>query len=165
MSLEKEESRFICDRMVGTLCRYLRIMGYDVFSANDLPAGDRKEDTKLIKIAKDEDRIILTRDAELSRRDPSRIIYLNNERIEEQIQQLLTSNLIEPVVRLTRCSICNSILILIPPEQISIYKKQNPHLSDQEINRCPQCWKPYWDGTHIDNLRKRLERITQRNHN
>ncbi|MFH0967638.1 MAG: Mut7-C RNAse domain-containing protein [Methanobacteriota archaeon] len=37
MTDRTQETRFICDRMVGSVCRYLRLMGYDTFSANDLP--------------------------------------------------------------------------------------------------------------------------------
>ena len=51
--------------MLGTLCRYLRFMGYDAESAHSLSEGNPREDTLLLRSAEREDRILLTRDKEL----------------------------------------------------------------------------------------------------
>ena len=53
------ESRFILDVHLGTLVRYLRMIGFDILYENNY------EDSEIVKIAKDEKRIILTRDVEL----------------------------------------------------------------------------------------------------
>jgi uncharacterized protein with PIN domain len=49
--LPDTEPRFITDRMLGTLTRYLRFMGYDTVSANDLYEGNRREDSLLLERA------------------------------------------------------------------------------------------------------------------
>jgi|GEM_PF-4280056 len=54
--------------MLGTLTQYLRFMGYDTRSANELKPGNSREDTELLELAERGDRILLTRDAELARR-------------------------------------------------------------------------------------------------
>ena len=46
------ESCFIADRMLGTLTRYLRFMGYDTTSANGIAEGNTKEDTLLLEIGR-----------------------------------------------------------------------------------------------------------------
>ncbi len=53
-------TRFIVDRMLGTLCRYLRLMGYDAASANVYAEGNRREDTLLLLRAREEHRLLLT---------------------------------------------------------------------------------------------------------
>ena len=45
------ETRFITDRMLGTLSRYLRFMGYNTVSANGFAEGNAKEDTLLLNLA------------------------------------------------------------------------------------------------------------------
>jgi len=50
--------KFICDQMLGTLAKWLRIMGYDTLYGD----GD---DSELIKMAVDEKRVLITRDREL----------------------------------------------------------------------------------------------------
>jgi len=62
------QPRFLADRMLGTLCRYLRFMGYDTVSATEMAEGNTREDTILLARARAEGRILLTRDRELARR-------------------------------------------------------------------------------------------------
>ena len=57
--------------MLGTLCRYLRFMGYDAESAHSMSEGNPREDTLLLRSAEREDRILLTRDRESARRGGS----------------------------------------------------------------------------------------------
>jgi len=59
-STEQSPRRFLTDRMLGTLTRYLRFMGYDTMSANSLSPGNTREDTLLLDIASKDDRILLT---------------------------------------------------------------------------------------------------------
>ncbi|HRR88201.1 MAG TPA: Mut7-C RNAse domain-containing protein, partial [Methanoculleus sp.] len=61
MSRRSGERRFLTDRMLGTLTRYLRFMGYDTLSANGLSPGSTREDSLLLEIATCEDRVLLTR--------------------------------------------------------------------------------------------------------
>ncbi|MDP3012568.1 MAG: DUF5615 family PIN-like protein, partial [Candidatus Hydromicrobium sp.] len=49
--------KFIADIMVGKLARYMRMAGYDVMYINNA------SDDQIIKIARETDRIILTRDS------------------------------------------------------------------------------------------------------
>ena len=49
--------KFLCDRMLGTLAKWLRIIGFDTSFADA-----NIEDEKLLRLAKDEERILITRD-------------------------------------------------------------------------------------------------------
>ncbi len=118
------ENQFICDRMAGSLCRRLRLLGYDTRDANDLPQGNPKEDTLLLSIASEENRLLLTRDAELSQRDKELVIYLSGDTLEDQIRQLIRSGLIVPELRLIRCSICNHLLTSISAETLMLQRTE-----------------------------------------
>ena len=105
-----EQKRFLADRMLGTLTRYLRFMGYDTMSANSIAPGMAREDTLLLEIATRDKRLLLTRDRELARRGGAQAVYIVSEDIMEQIRQIAGLGLIEPRVRMNRCSICNTHL-------------------------------------------------------
>lgn len=50
---------FIVDVMLGRFARWLRLLGFDTFYSNKV------SDTALLKIAKEENRLVLTRDTHL----------------------------------------------------------------------------------------------------
>ena len=99
--------------MLGTLTRYLRFMGYDTTSANRLAAGNAKEDTVLLDMAMQEDRILLTRDAELARRGKERAVLIRSEDVMEQVRQLLP----ERAVRGQRSQQRRKWLVQVPARQ------------------------------------------------
>ena len=52
--------KFLCDQMLGSLAKWLRILGFDTFYARrDL------QDEDVLNIAKKENRVLITRDVEL----------------------------------------------------------------------------------------------------
>src|SRR5512139_2662821 len=112
------EPRFIADRMLGTLTRYLRFMGYDTVSANGLSEGNTKEDTLLLELALQENRLLLTRDTELAGRGKEQAILITSDDVMEQVQQLIDQDLIIRRVMMTRCSLCNTVLRKAAPGEI-----------------------------------------------
>ncbi|WP_319580402.1 Mut7-C RNAse domain-containing protein [uncultured Methanospirillum sp.] len=160
------EPRFICDRMVGSLCRFPRLLGYDTLNANDLPPGNLKEDTILLKTASSENRILLTRDADLAHRDQDLVLYLTGERLEDQIRDLIMEGLIVPDLRLTRCSVCNTFLIPASEATPGVCMKEVQEiipcspLEADKITWCPYCKKAYWEGSHTRKMREQIHQIS-----
>ncbi|MDD1724384.1 MAG: Mut7-C RNAse domain-containing protein, partial [Methanospirillum sp.] len=144
MTVPDAEQKFLCDRMAGSLCKYLRFMGYDSTSANDLPPGNPREDTLLLEAARREGRYILTRDAELAERGGTYAIYLRASDIAGQIMQLAGAGIIVPDIRLTRCSRCNALLRegAIPPGKDS---RNDIVPEDMPLFYCPVCGRQYWE--------------------
>src|SRR5688572_8594129 len=76
--------RFIADVMVGKLARWLRILGHDVSYSNQY------EDDDIVRIAAEEDRIILTRDVRLlERKAVVKGLRIESGDYRDQVRQVL----------------------------------------------------------------------------
>ncbi len=150
--------KFLADRMLGTLTRYLRLMGYDTLSANSIEPGDTREDTALLELARAEGRILLTRDRELARRGGDQAVYLPGEDVMDQVRTLSSLGLIVPVLALDRCSLCNTVLRPATDEEIGEADYVPGDRASFVFFLCPSCRRIYWMGSHGRNLRASLER-------
>jgi uncharacterized protein with PIN domain len=150
-------SRFIVDRMLGTLCRYLRLMGYDAASANVYAEGNRREDTLLLLLAREEHRLLLTRDRELARRGGEHAVLITGEDVMAQLRQLARAGVITPVLRLNRCSICNEYLRPASADEVNSASYAPKKKEQLDFYWCRRCRKLYWMGSHGKNLEKRLK--------
>jgi uncharacterized protein len=150
------ETRFIADRMLGTLTRYLRFMGYDTTSANGLAEGNAKEDTLLLDMAMQEHRVLLTRDAELARRGKNQAVFIRSEDVIGQVQQLIDTGLIERRLTMSRCSLCNTVLRDARAEEISGADYAPRDREGLSFFWCDHCRKLYWNGSHGKQLEERI---------
>ncbi len=151
-----EKTRFLTDRMLGTLSRYLRFMGYDTLSANQLAPGDRKEDTRLLEIARSDVRILLTRDRELAARGEPDAVFVKGEDVMKQVRQLATLGLIDPAIRMSRCSLCNEPLRRAREAEIAGAEYAPAGRAGLHFFWCRRCHKLYWAGSHQRDLEKRM---------
>lgn len=143
--------------MLGTLTRYLRFMGYDTMSANTLSPGSTREDTLLLEIALQDNRLLLTRDRELARRGGEQAVYIESETIKDQIRQVAGLGLIEPEIRMSRCSLCNTRLRPATPREVRETHYAPRSTRGKEFSWCPTCRKLYWMGSHGHRLEQRLK--------
>ena len=150
------EPRFITDRMLGTLTRYLRFMGYNTVSANGFEEGNAKEDTLLLSSAEQEDRILLTRDTELAHRGKERSVLINSDDVLEQVQQLVERGLIERRLVMDRCSLCNTPLRTATEEEIARAEYAPQDRTGFTFFWCEQCRRLYWNGSHTKQLLNRI---------
>ena len=151
--------KFLADRMLGTLTRYLRFMGYDTTSANGMVPGNRKEDTVLLDLALQENRILLTGDAELARRGQERAVYIRSGDIAAQIQSLIDRGFVEPRLDLSRCSICNTVLREATADEIETSAYAPQDREGLAFTWCHHCRKLYWNGSHGEQIAGMLERL------
>jgi uncharacterized protein with PIN domain len=151
------ETRFIADRMLGTLTRYLRFMGYNTTSANGLVAGNRKEDTLLLEIALKEHRILLTKDAELARRGKELAVLVRPEDVLDQVQFLVDRGFIQRRLTMSRCSLCNTVLREANSCEIAGADYAPKDWRGSSFFWCEQCRKLYWNGSHGRRIAERIE--------
>ena len=137
--------------MVGKLARWLRILGYDVSYSN------RYGDEEIIQIALEEDRIILTRDTGLLKRNPAvRCLLIESGNLDEQARQVLRSFSTGSFNLFSRCLECNRELE--PADKESVFERVPPYvyLTQDQFAVCPDCQRVYWAGTHTGHARKRV---------
>ncbi len=144
--------------MLGTLTRYLRFMGYDTTSANGLLEGDPKEDTVLLAIAKQEHRLLLTKDAELARRGNASALLILSDDVMEQVQQLIDRGLVRRRLTMSRCSLCNTLLREATTCEVGQTEYAPKDWRDISFFWCRHCQKLYWNGSHGRRLEERIER-------
>ena len=152
------DQKFITDRMLGTLTRYLRFMGYDTTSATGMQEGDKKEDTILLAIARKEHRLLLTKDGELARRGNESALLVRSDDVMEQVQQMIDLHLIQRRLTMSRCSLCNTLLREATTCEIGQTEYAPQDWRDLSFFWCQHCKKLYWNGSHGKQLEQRVER-------
>ena len=152
------EPRFITDRMLGTLTRYLRFMGYDTVSANGFAQGNAKEDTLLLDISASEYRVLLTRDTELANRGKDRTVLIRSEDVMDQVQQLVDLKIVKRRLLMSRCSLCNSLLREASAGEVAGADYAPKDGAGFSFYWCESCRKLYWNGSHGKRLAERIGR-------
>src|SRR4030067_3396354 len=144
--------KFISDRMLGRLSRWLRIFGYDTLEIRK----QKNEDDVLLELAEKEDRILISRDALLIRRairKGIRAYLVRSSEIMEQLREMRSEFQLNLDPEMNRCTLCNSIIQKIEPFEMEILKtKDYVYLERLEKGTefwiCDNCGQVYWKGTH-----------------
>lgn len=143
--------------MLGTLAKWLRIYGFDTTYANS-----EIDDDEILKISKKENRILLTRDKNLTnraRRENIKTIKITSTEIDKQIKTAIEDRKIDTAKILSRCIICNSIVEEIKKEAV---KDKIPKRIFENISKywfCPKCNKIYWKGSHYENMIEKIKNL------
>jgi uncharacterized protein len=151
MSGEDPEPTFIVDHMLGSLARWLRMLGYDSHYDKIL------SDNEIINFGRKEGRKILTRDRELAERGGG--FYISSTELEEQLVTVAKEFSLSYGSDRMRCSVCNGRLQKIDADSVRNVVPQRSFESAKEFWRCDSCRKIYWDGTHWNGIMDRFERL------
>lgn len=140
--------------MLGTLAKWLRILGYDTLYVKNM------EDDEIARIAKEEERILITRDKKLAPKY-KKSIYLENNGLEKQLKKIFNElNLeVNESKILTRCIICNEKIKEIDKEMVKGKVPEHVYKTHDKFFICPKCKKIYWMGSHWENMKKFIKEI------
>lgn len=143
--------KFLADNMLGRLATWLRLLGYDTAYLPE--AGD----PALARIARAEDRVLLTRDVELTRRRGVRFILIESEKIEEQLRQVFHALGLSARQAFSRCAECNTPLDAA--SKTSVRDAVPPYVfqTQEHFLRCPRCQRVYWRGTQWTSIVAHIE--------
>ena len=139
--------------MLGTLAKWLRILGFDTCFDPDL------DDHQLVRLARAEGRVLLTRDRELARRRGVQTLLVTSQELDEQIRQVLADLELGPTGP-ARCSICNEPLLALDREAARARVPAYVAETHDSFTTCPLCQRVYWRGSHwqqMDKFRAGLE--------
>lgn len=145
--------KLLLDGMLGRLAKWLRLLGYDTVYFPDL------DDNELVRLARAEGRILLTRDRELTHRRGLNCLLVENDELEEQLQQVISDLHLDIEQPFSRCPVCNTPLQEV--EKPSVKDRVPPYIfrTKEHFSLCPECDQIYWRGTHWAKMREKIARI------
>ena len=152
---EQGSQRFIADVMLGRLARWLRLLGFDTLYYHDI------NDTQIIRIAKDQGRVILTRDTRLVKIKGIKdyLLIRANDSFQQLLEVIRALNL-KDFYLLGRCVSCNGRLSRLPDKtEIKDAVPDFVFLNFHSFLKCRSCGKIYWEGTHPKLFREKLAEV------
>ncbi len=142
--------KFICDGMLGKLCRYLRICGIDTQYSN--------EGLKTLLLAKKEGRIIITRNTLLKNKEE--VFFIEDEDLFIQLKTIIKKfNLADQLNFFSRCLCCNELLVPIEKEKVKDRVPFYTYKNFNEFAECPECGRVYWKGSHYQKMVKDIKKL------
>lgn len=151
--------RFVVDSNVGKLARWLRIAGFDTLFVRGI------DDNRLVRIALDENRVLLTRDTQIMKRRVAttgrlKVVFIEHDGVKAQLRQVFQAlNLASEVSPFSRCIECNEPLA--PRTREEVEKLVPPYVfqTQTQYMQCPACRRVYWRGSHWKRMAREMEEI------
>lgn len=152
--------KLLCDQMLGSLAKWLRILGFDTFYADSETTDD-----ELLQIAKNENRILISRDKEIIFRGKRRnldVIEIITTDLDEQLEQVLKKITIDDKAILSRCTVCNEKIETIEKSKVRDKVPKKVFENNDTFWFCTKCSKFYWMGSHYENILNKLQKFTKK---
>lgn len=144
--------KFVADSMLGSLAKKLRMLGIDTVYLRNAA------DSELKYIVRSERRVLLTRDALLSKQLGAEAILVDGSDTREEFLSIVKALRAARIIPrpLSRCLRCNCGLVPVDPE--SAMAGVPPHVleSGLDLMSCQECGKVYWKGTHAGRMMEEI---------
>ncbi len=147
--------RFVVDRHLGRIAKWLRTMGFDAFYDVNCPDERLREECR-----REGSVLVTTAESIGSNLQAPRTVLVPKEETGDQIRTLVQELHLDPRAGLfTRCVICNLPVHPVRPEVCADLIPPHVRASTSRFTRCTQCGRVYWEGSHTKRLRDALENI------
>lgn len=149
--------RFIADVHLGTLVKYLRMLGIDVLYQNNYSHEE------IIGLSIKDNRTILTKDREILKNNKvTHGYWIRNEDAVEQVKEVIHRfDLKKNIREFARCLECNSILKQVEKEKVIERVPDKVKERHNEFWYCSNCDKIYWKGTHYEKMLELINKINK----
>ncbi len=156
--------KFLCDGMLGRIARWLRLLGYDTLYSS------LSTDEELVRLAEEEERVLLTKDVELYRhalKSGVKTLLVEGNDFETMLAHIIKCFDILPKINpeSSRCPECNGEMQHIPVDEAKKLKLDIPETTlkvYKDFWVCKNCHKIYWKGRMWSNMVKTLERVKEK---
>ena len=146
---------FIVDRSLGTLAKWLRILGFDTIYEPEVSANEFYAQTE-------GPRILLTRSKTIQKKwGSSEHVFISSNLLIEQLRQVVNQvGLNRDDIRpFSKCIHCN-----LPIDKIDkngVYGLVPDYIweTHDAFNQCNQCKRVYWSGSHAERSMDMIEQI------
>jgi len=158
----EDATKFYVDAMLGNIARKLRLLGFDTRYSSDV------KDSTLLEIAQNENRIIISKDEQLIKTSKGMkisSILLSDQSEEDQLAGIfiqLKQKELKINGDIARCPNCN--FHTLPIKKDKVYDKLPKKVLEfnDKFWKCENCDQLYWEGTHIKNLQRVVDKINER---
>ena len=147
--------RFVADRMLGKLAKWLRVFGYDVVY---LRQGADEEIAERLK----EGRIFLTRNRRAGPwQQLGKVFVVHANETKKQLREVVQGLRLAMIDAelFSRCLGCNCLLDTVSREEVRAEVPDYIYQTQNQFHRCCDCGKVYWPGSHSEKMRQQLEEI------
>lgn len=146
--------KFIADAMLGSLAKWLRLLGLDTLYFPHI------KDSRLIRISKEEKRHILTKDSHFrDMKDFNSYLFLHSDNLEGQLKEILRAYNFKAFDR-SRCANCNGEIIDIKDrEEVRRFVPDYVFQNFASFSRCCVCGNIYWEGSHKKKIDEMIEKL------
>ena len=147
--MDEAPARFVADRMLPRLARWLRLMGADVICDATLSA------TQALHLARAQGRVMLTRDKRL--RAAPDALYIQSQLFRDQLGEVLARYPFDARrAAFTRCANCNELLHEVSREAIVRRVPPFVYAAHAEFAICDHCNHVYWGATHREHALREI---------
>lgn len=145
--------RFIVDCMLGKLAKWLKILGFDTLYFSKI------EDSHLLDLGHEEERVLLTRDNSLMEKAKNiRSLFIESEDWNAQVVQVLDEfDLWKDIRPNSRCIECNVQLKNLSKEKAKNLVVPFVYEYATSFAICPQCGRVFWQGTHHMDMAAKID--------
>jgi uncharacterized protein with PIN domain len=143
--IESTDLKFVTDVNLGTLARWLRILGYDT----RFDRGDVNRD--FLRRSQQGNRIVLTRKRDMANRQFSgRLLVIEHDHVRGQLAEVIekTGLCVDMERFYRRCSRCNALLEKVLTHDVEGLVPDYIYHQYGSFQRCRNCDKIYWPGAH-----------------
>jgi uncharacterized protein with PIN domain len=146
---------FAVDRSLGSLARWLRILGFDTAYGSDISSSQL---SALLK----EHRILITRTKKIQKMFESHPhVFITSDSLFEQLKQIVDHLGIHPddIRQFSRCIHCN--LVIDEVDKKDVYGRVPDYIweTHDEFHSCRQCGRIYWSGSHTERIADKINQI------
>ena len=145
--------------MVQSLARWLRILGEEALYPEDF------DDTALLRLAKEKQAVLLTRDLELSKRAEKSgvacFLVPRNLSLAQQLALLVREFRLDlsRFPSRTLCPSCNGSLRLVGRKEAEGKALESIVARHESFWLCGSCGKLYWEGSHWEKISAFVEQV------
>jgi uncharacterized protein with PIN domain len=153
-----EARRFLADRMLGRLARMLRILGQDVEYARE---GEARA---IAARARDEGRVLLTRDTRLAAQPLGPHLFVRSNYPFHQAREVIAAFALPHEPNLRFCVEDNGLLEEVAIEAVRDQVPPFVAATQPRLWRCPRCPRVLWAGTHVEGMRRLVDALAEAPH-
>ncbi len=147
--------KFLVDQMLGRLLPWFRLLGFDTITVLD------EADSLLQRVARAENRVLLTKDYELSLSHAVNVYYVDASEPMAQVAEVLAyyNISVDPARMFTRCTQCNAGVRQVDKREFADRIPEPAYTMYDEFHHCSGCDKLYWKGAQYERIVDQLGQL------